>query len=233
MNVIISCHIVFIILLCGFNFSQIFNENCIFGPAIRSNLLFITSHPWNIYHVCYYQLFIHKKFRKRRIIYTRNGTATFNPQILIFSDDIHPNPCRTSIPQTGHAINLKKNDAYSCPKLCSDLPSGFRITQWNLRSIAPRTNNTKLDEIKLILRYPGNETHILGVTESWLDETIDDSRIKITGYIHMKELTELRLHYQLIRAMPAELLYTSKRISYMSQSGYNSVRLIDWSTLFV
>ena len=77
------------------------------------------------------------------------------------------------------------NDAHSHhPSLCSDLPSGLRITQWNLRSLAPRINNTKLDEIKLILKDPGSETHILGVTESWLDESIDDTRIKINGYTH-------------------------------------------------
>ena len=77
------------------------------------------------------------------------------------------------------------NDAHSHhPSLCSDLPSGLRITQWNLRSLAPRINNTKLGEIKLILKDPGSETHILGVTESWLDESIDDTRIKINGYTH-------------------------------------------------
>ena len=113
--------------------------------------------------------------------------ASFNPAIL--SGDIHPNPGPLT-PQTDQAKLKKKNnanhnDAHSHhPSLCSDLPSGLRITQWNLRSLAPSINNTKLDEIKLILKDPGSETNILGVTESWLDESIDDTRIKINGYTH-------------------------------------------------
>jgi hypothetical protein len=42
-------------------------------------------------------------------------------------------------------------------------------------------NNTV---IRLVLKDPGSETNILGVTESWLDESIDDTRIKINGYTH-------------------------------------------------
>ena len=51
-------------------------------------------------------------------------------------------------------------------------------------SLAPRINNTKLHEIKLILTEPGSETHIPGVTEACLDGTIDNSRVKIDGYSH-------------------------------------------------
>ena len=34
------------------------------------------------------------KFLKRRITFARNGTATFNPELLVLgsSDDVHPNP---------------------------------------------------------------------------------------------------------------------------------------------
>ena len=82
--------------------------------------------------------------------------ASFIPAILVLSlsGDIHPNPGPLT-PQTDQAKLKKKNnanhnDAHSHhPSLCSDLQSRLRITQWNLRSLAPSINNTKLDEIKL------------------------------------------------------------------------------------
>ncbi len=38
--------------------------------------------------------------------------------------------------------------------------------------------------MKLILQNPGQETHIVGVTESWLDSTFRHANVKIKGYTH-------------------------------------------------
>ena len=158
MNIIkISCHIVFIVLICQMNFSELFNKRCnfeltkwsdMYGPSLS----LATTLLRNSNCVCYFQQYSHKKFLRRRIVYTRNGTASFNPAILVLSlsGDIHPNPGPLT-PHTDRAQLKKKNnanhnDAHSHhPTLCSDLPSGLRITQWNLQSLAPRINNTKLD----------------------------------------------------------------------------------------
>lgn len=74
-------------------------------------------------------------------------------------------------------------DAYTKGStLCSVLPSGLKITHWNLNSFAPHQNNNKLDEIRLLLKNPGKETHILGITESWLNRNFKNSHVNIPGY---------------------------------------------------
>ena len=45
-------------------------------------------------------------------------------------------------------------------------------------------NNTKLDEVRLILKDPGRETHILGVTETWLYSNFKKQLVNIKGYEH-------------------------------------------------
>lgn len=167
-------YIVLTFLLCGLNVSPLLDETR--GFELRrlsnfhgSNVLLVATWTTNS-HFISIQPYSHKKFLKRRIIYARNGTATFNPELLVLSlsGDVHPNPGpttpQTDIAKSGKNKQPNNNDnTYSHPTLCSDLPSGLRITQWNLRSLAPIINNTKPDEIKLILRNPGSETHILGV----------------------------------------------------------------------
>lgn len=137
------------ILLGGLIISDLFlctNSN--FHGANSSDLL---DCAWNSYRICFNQPYIRKKFLKHRVIYTRNGTSSFNPELLVLkrSGDIHPNPGPNTT-QTVHVMKSKNNHDYNIgnkthPNLCSDLPSGFRLTEWNLRSLAPRTNNTKLD----------------------------------------------------------------------------------------
>ena len=141
------------------------------------------------------------------MIYTRNGTSSFNPELLVLSrsGDIHPNPGPNTT-QTDHVIKSKNNHDYNIgnkthPNLCNDLPSGFRLTQWNLCSLAPRINNTKLDELKLILNPPGKETHIIGVTESWLDDIQLTILVLRLTVIRMKELIDPQKHYRLINTM--------------------------------
>ncbi len=67
--------------------------------------------------------------------------------------------------------------------LASDLPNGPKLAQWNLRSIAPRNGNIKLDQLKTILHQPNKDTDILGITETWLDNDFTDSDIKIAGHV--------------------------------------------------
>ena len=107
-------------------------------------------------------------------------------------------------------------------RLGGDLPSGLKVTQWNLQSIAPRRNNTKLEEIKLILQDPGKETHILGVTETWLDSNFKHSHIKIKGYVHERSDREEK-------TLPLEkdgaggvVMYIEKNIPYIRRKDLES-----------
>ncbi len=67
--------------------------------------------------------------------------------------------------------------------LASDLPNGLKLTQWNLRSIAPRNDNTKLDQLKTIVHQHNKDTDIMGITDIWLDNKFTDSDIEIDGYV--------------------------------------------------
>ncbi len=67
--------------------------------------------------------------------------------------------------------------------LASDLPNGLKLTLWNLRSIAPRNGNTKLDQLKTILHQHNKYTDIFGITEIWLNNEFTDSDIKIDGNV--------------------------------------------------
>lgn len=48
------------------------------------------------------------------MIYTRNGTSSFNPELLVLSrsGDIHPNPGPNTT-QTDHVIKSKNNHDYT------------------------------------------------------------------------------------------------------------------------
>ena len=83
-----------------------------------------------------------------------------NPGNLINISTVHYNNNGDNFDE--HSGNRSRNNSSSV--LAGDLPSGLKVTQWNIQSIAPTENNHKLEEIKLILNKPGKETHILGIT---------------------------------------------------------------------
>ena len=126
------------------------------------------------------------------------------PQSLLLAGDIHPHPG----PQDDNAP----------PILASDLPSGLKITQWNLRSIAPRDGNTKLDQLKSILHNPDKDTHILGVTETWLDDTFNNDAVAIEGYdIERIDRHEKDLPFDKDGA-GGVLLYINTNLSYIRRN---------------
>ena len=65
---------------------------------------------------------------------------------------------------------------YSHPSLARDLPSGFKIATWNVRSLLP-----SLDQIKIVLN-DCKEADIIGFTESWLTDSILNSSFTIPDY---------------------------------------------------
>ncbi len=61
----------------------------------------------------------------------------------------------------GTHIKYSNRDSVGPPVLASDLSNGLKLTQGNLRSIAPRNGNTKMDQLKTILHQPNKDTDIL------------------------------------------------------------------------
>ena len=68
-------------------------------------------------------------------------------------------------------------DLTSTP-FCSDLPSGLKIGQWNIRSL----NECKHEQLKHLFRDPGREVDILGITETWLECNTSNELVAIKGY---------------------------------------------------
>lgn len=75
-----------------------------------------------------------KRFLRRRLLYSANGTASFNPSILEYnlSGDIHPQPGPNS---TSNSSSTSTN-----PNTCfpSNMKSNIRIAQINIRSLKSR-----------------------------------------------------------------------------------------------
>lgn len=58
------------------------------------------------------------------------------------------------------------------------MPNGLKISHWNIRSIA---SAWKLDQLRMILNS-NNESDILGITGSWVNDTIDENQVSINNY---------------------------------------------------
>ncbi len=114
----------------------------------------------------------------------------------------------------GTHINYGNQDNVGPPVLASDLPNGLKLTQGNLRSIAPRNGNTKLDQLETILHQPNKDTDILGITDIWLDNKFTDSDIEIGGYV--PERVDMRDRYLPFHkdGSGAVLVYISDKLSY-------------------
>ncbi len=77
----------------------------------------------------------------------------------------------------------ENDEGYEIPSLAKDMPNGIKIAQWNMRSIAPTDDNHwKLDQLRLILNSE-RECDILGITESWLNDSYKEKHVKIDGYV--------------------------------------------------
>ena len=89
---------------------------------------------------------------------------------IIHSGDVQPNPG----PVSGSSRGLTPGASSS---LASGMPKGLKIGEWNVQSLYNKT-----EQIRHMLDAEGNHIHILGVTETWLNNSRTDSEIAIYGY---------------------------------------------------
>ena len=89
---------------------------------------------------------------------------------IIHSGDVQPNPG----PVSGLSRGLTPGASSS---LASAMPKGLKIGQWNVQSLCNKT-----EQMRHILDAEGNNIHILGITETWLNKSHSDSEIAIHGY---------------------------------------------------
>ena len=61
--------------------------------------------------------------------------------------------------------------------LASDMPRGLTIGEWNVQSLY-----NKIEQMRHVLDARGNNIHILGITETWLNNCHTNCQIAIQGY---------------------------------------------------
>ena len=109
----------------------------------------------------------HKKFQKSRVAYYSNCTASFNPVALSVarSGDIHPHP----------GPNRQCNSAkFYIPK---GLKANVKVAHLNVRSLKSREQFCLVKDTIL-----HNTFDIFTISETWLDLTVPDACVEISGY---------------------------------------------------
>ena len=109
----------------------------------------------------------HKKFQKSRLAYYSNCSASFNPVALsaVRSGDIHPHP------GPNRQCNSAKLDI---PK---GLKSNVKVAHLNVRSLKSREQFCLVKDTIL-----HNSFDIFTIFETWLDLTVSDACLEISGY---------------------------------------------------
>ena len=109
------------------------------------------------------------------------------PGVHMFDD----NPVVTNCSQSDdlnysdlHDVNsseLDDTDVYKCFK-----KRGLHFVHLNIRSLLP-----KLDELHIITIK--SKAAVIGVTETWLDDSVEDSEFELPGYVVQQKKTEIVL----------------------------------------
>jgi hypothetical protein len=115
-------------------------------------------------HLTFYNNFVTSYIhviKKQRSSYTSFHCKNFVPVSLLLCGDIHPLPGPVdNVSQSQYNIFNKR---------------GLHFLHLNTRSLLP-----KIDELRIIARK--TKAAFLGLTETWLDDTISDNEISIQNY---------------------------------------------------
>ena len=114
-----------------------------------------------------------RRFLRRRLLYSANGTASFNPSLLEnnLGGDIHPHPGPNS---TSNSSSTSTNTNISFP---CNTKSNIRIAHLNIRSLKSREHFTLLKDSVV-----SNNFDIFTISETWLDSSVNNESIHIPGY---------------------------------------------------
>ena len=116
-----------------------------------------------------------KRFLRRRIPHSANGTASFNPSFLlnILSGDIHPQPGPNFT--SNYSSTLTSTNANI--SLPCNMKSNIRLAHLNIRSLKSREHFILLKESVV-----SNSFDIFKISETWLDSSVNNESIHIPGY---------------------------------------------------
>ena len=114
--------------------------------------------------------YTHKRYLRRRLNYSSNNVATFNPPIvsliLLRCGDVEtqPGPVREQT-STESGCYSRKNERK------------IKVGHLNVRSLKNRIHHTLVKETVLLHKFD-----IFTISESWLDNTVSDTKLDILGY---------------------------------------------------
>ena len=124
--------------------------------------------PWNVPRFGgHFVTSPHKKFQKSRVAYYSNCTASFNKVALSVarSGDIHPHP----------GFNRQCNSAKFY--ILKGLKANVKVAHLNVRSLKSREQFCLVKDTIL-----HNSFYIFTISETWLDLTVPDACVEISGY---------------------------------------------------
>lgn len=102
----------------------------------------------------------HRRFSKRRVQYYSNSVATFSFDLILLAGDVEVNPGMSSI---SHEIKKQQRNP--------------RVAHLNIRSIKNREHYILAKELVF-----ENKFDIFTISESWLDNTVTNADVQISGY---------------------------------------------------
>ena len=121
-----------------------------------------------------------RRFFGRRLLYSSNGTSSFNPSTLqlILSGDIHPHPGPGS----------RKYQSIQFSRECKESESSMTINQYanqsNIKMAHLNIRSLKSREHFILLQHTIEEHKfdIFTLSETWLDSTVDSHVMQIPGF---------------------------------------------------
>ena len=122
--------------------------------------------------------FVRKRYLRRRLGFTSNSTATFNPEVMMLVRS------GVNIVNPGPVAQINSINEFRSSNVILPGKSGLKIGQWNVNHLT----DIKLEEIELLLTSMNYEIHILFVIETFLKPSKPDSMLELPGYtLHRRD----------------------------------------------
>ena len=102
----------------------------------------------------------HRRFSMRRVRYYSNSVATFSFDLILLAGDVEVNP----------GMSNNRNESKKQQR-------NLRVAHLNIRSIKNREHYILAKELVF-----ENKFDIFTISESWLDNTVTDADVQISGY---------------------------------------------------
>ena len=122
--------------------------------------------------------FARKRYLKRRLGFTSNSTATFNPEVMMLVQS------SVNILNPGPGPQINSINEFRSSNVILPGKNGLKVGKWNVNHL----KDIKLEEIRLLLTSMNYEIHILFVIETFLKPSKPDNMLELPGYtLHRRD----------------------------------------------